>query len=418
MSLRKNTLWNLAGSGLPLIAAIAFIPYCLNQLGSEAFGILTLIWALIGYFSLFDFGVGRALTIEIGKLNSNRKRSDIACFMRAGLLLTLGSGLLGGLIMWFVAPYLAGGWLNISPVFQNDAQQAFQLAALGVVFATLASGLRGVQEGLEKFGAANITKMVMGLCTFSFPAVAILLHGPFLYPIVVYLVVARLLVLLLNAFQLRTYWADTGSCFLCDKIKSLFGFGSWVTLSGVIGPLMVYGDRFFVSAAVGANLLPLYAIPQEGLQRLLLIPGSFCGALLPRLSSLDAKDQKALFLKSYKRLALLMLAVCGIGAALAYPVLSIWLSTDFAARSINLVLILMLGIWINSIAMVPFTFLHAMGNARLTALFHVFELIVYIASLFYLVNALGLVGAALAWVMRVAIDWILLHRSVMKNLVN
>lgn len=85
--------------------------------------------------------------------------------------------------------------------------------------------------------------------------------------------------------------------FLCDKIKSLFGFGSWVTLSGVIGPLMVYGDRFFVSAAVGANLLPLYAIPQEGLQRLLLIPGSFCGALLPRLSSLDAKDRKR-FLKA------------------------------------------------------------------------------------------------------------------------
>lgn len=93
-------------------------------------------------------------------------------------------------------------------------------------------------------------------------------------------------------------------------------------------------------------------------------------------------------------------------------------SRFFAASSIISFLILMLGIWINSVAMVPFTFLHAMGNARLTALFHVFELAVYIVSLFYLVNALGLVGAALAWVMRVAIDWILLHRAVMKNLVN
>jgi len=65
VSLKKNTLWNLLGSGLPLIAAAACIRYCLQQLGKEAFGVLTLIWALIGYFSLFDFGAGRALTFEL-----------------------------------------------------------------------------------------------------------------------------------------------------------------------------------------------------------------------------------------------------------------------------------------------------------------------------------------------------------------
>jgi hypothetical protein len=64
MSLRNNTQWNLAGSGLPLIAAAALIPFMLHRLAmvtlTEAFGELTLIWAVIGYFSLFDMGVGRA----------------------------------------------------------------------------------------------------------------------------------------------------------------------------------------------------------------------------------------------------------------------------------------------------------------------------------------------------------------------
>jgi hypothetical protein len=32
MSLRHNTLWNLAGSGLPLIAAAALIPFMLQRL--------------------------------------------------------------------------------------------------------------------------------------------------------------------------------------------------------------------------------------------------------------------------------------------------------------------------------------------------------------------------------------------------
>lgn len=415
MTLRKNTIWNLVGSAVPLIAAVVFIPYCLDQLGSEAFGILTLIWALIGYFSLFDFGIGRALTCEIGKLGSESMKSQCVTVMRAGVVLTLVTGVVGGVVMWILAPYLATDWLGITPDFQADAQQAFQVASMGVVFTTIASGLRGAQEGLERFRIANINKIVMGLCTFSLPALAIALHGAFLYPIVVYLVAARLLVLVLNAFQLRDYLLGTGVGSLVGQFRSLYSFGAWVTVSGVIGPLMVYGDRFFVSAAVGATLLPLYAIPQEGLQRLLLIPGAFCGALLPRLSGLAAADRRTLFLKSYKRLALGMLLVCGIGAILAYPVLALWLSTDFAQDAIHLVLILMVGVWVNSVAMVPFTFLHANGNARVTALFHILELMVYLVSLFYLVHTFGLIGAALAWVLRVALDWMLLHWVVMRN---
>lgn len=415
MTLRKNTIWNVVGSVVPLIAAIAFIPYCLNRLGSEAFGILTLIWALIGYFSLFDFGIGRALTCEIGKLAPAGMIDKAVTAIRAGLVLTLMTGMAGGFLMWGLSTYLATDWLGITPGFQADALQAFQVAAVGVVFTTVASGLRGAQEGLERFKTANINKIVMGLCTFSLPALAIAVHGAFLYPIVVYLVAARFLVLVLNAYQLRDFLLGAGGGSIVGQFRSLYSFGAWVTVSGVIGPLMVYGDRFFVSAAVGATLLPLYAIPQEGLQRLLLIPAAFCGALLPRLSGFAAADKRALFMKSYKRLALGMLLVCGVGAVLAYPVLALWLSTDFAQDAIHLVLILMVGIWINSVAMVPFTYLHAKGNARLTALFHIGELVVYIASLFYLVHAFGLIGAALAWVLRVALDWMLLHGAVMRE---
>lgn len=398
-----------------MLAALIFIPYCLHRLGSEAFGILTLIWALIGYFSLFDFGVGRALTCEIGRRSPLTMKAEIVMVMRAGVLMTLVTGVLGAGAMWLLAPYLAGSWLAISPDYQSDATQAFQLAAVGVLFATMASALRGAQEGLEQFRLSNINKLVLGFCTFTLPALAIYLQGPLLTPVVLYLVLARGLIMLINVFQLRTYlWSDTSGSLLA-YCKSLYSFGAWVTVSGVIGPLMVYGDRFFVSAAVGANFLPLYAIPQEGLQRLLLIPGSFCGALLPRFSGLAPMERKALFLASYKRVALVMLGICVVCAMLAYPALSLWLSSDFARDSIDLVLILIVGIWINSVAMVPFTFLHAAGLARLTALFHVFELVVYVVTLFYLVREFGLVGAALAWVLRVTLDWILLHWSAVNN---
>lgn len=409
MSLRKNTVWNLLGGGLPLLAAVVCIPYCLNRLGSEAFGVLTLIWALIGYFSLFDLGIGRALTYEISRFRSNDPRKQISSVLRAGLLLTILTGLIGAVIMYMIAPSLANDWLKISPQIALDAQQAFELAAWGVIFTTIASGLRGAQEGLEQFKIANANKAILGIATFSLPALSVYLHGPILYPIVLYLIGARITVLLINLYQLRQFLLVTQHSTFLNNIKSLYSFGMWMTITGIIGPLMVYGDRFFVGAVISVDQLPLYAIPQEGLQRLLLIPASFCGALLPKLAGLNLDERSLLYSKSFKHVAWIMLIICSLCVLLAYPILSIWLGADFAKQSILLVCILAIGIWLNSMALVPYTFIHAVGNTKITAVFHMIELMLYGIVLYYLVHFFGLVGAALAWVFRVALDLMLLQ---------
>jgi O-antigen/teichoic acid export membrane protein len=107
-----------------------------------------------------------------------------------------------------------------------------------------------------------------------------------------------------------------------------------------------------------------------------------------------------------------MLAVCGLAAALAFPVLSVWISEDFAQQALPIVWVLCAGVWVNSLASVPYTLLHAMGNPRLTALFHLAELALYIGALWWLSSRYGLLGAAIAWAARVVLDWVLLHLAV------
>lgn len=69
----SSSLWNLAGSLLPLGAGLVAIPLLIGQLGLERFGLLSLAWLLVGYFSLFDFGLGRSLTRLVAeKLGSGR----------------------------------------------------------------------------------------------------------------------------------------------------------------------------------------------------------------------------------------------------------------------------------------------------------------------------------------------------------
>lgn len=57
--LARNVLWNLLGNGAPLLVALPAIPLLIEGLGTARFVVLTLAWMVVGYFSLFDLGLGR-----------------------------------------------------------------------------------------------------------------------------------------------------------------------------------------------------------------------------------------------------------------------------------------------------------------------------------------------------------------------
>src|SRR5260370_24492390 len=60
--LARNSAFNFIGQGIPFLAAFFAIPLLIRGLGTERFGVLTLAWMVICYFSLFDLGLARALT--------------------------------------------------------------------------------------------------------------------------------------------------------------------------------------------------------------------------------------------------------------------------------------------------------------------------------------------------------------------
>ena len=94
--------------------------------------------------------------------------------------------------------------------------------------------------------------------------------------------------------------------------------------------------------------------------------------------------------------------------ALAFPFFDIWLGTEFANNSSLILQILALGFLINSIASVPSSALQAIGRPDITAKLHMIELPIYLGILWWLVQAQGIIGAALAWIIRIIIDSTLL----------
>src|SRR5436189_3279930 len=101
--LARNTLYNLFGQALPVLVAVLGTPALLKGLGTDRFGILTLAWVVIGYFSLFDLGLGRALTQYVAERLGREQHHDIGPVVRRSLILITALGVLGTIFVAAIA---------------------------------------------------------------------------------------------------------------------------------------------------------------------------------------------------------------------------------------------------------------------------------------------------------------------------
>src|SRR6266852_5985624 len=104
--LARNVIWNLIGNGAPMIVAVFSIPILIRELGKERFGVLALAWALIGYASLFDLGLGRALTQLVAKKLGAGEDREVPALVWTSLLLMLFLGMAGAFVAVSLSPWL------------------------------------------------------------------------------------------------------------------------------------------------------------------------------------------------------------------------------------------------------------------------------------------------------------------------
>lgn len=95
--------------------------------------------------------------------------------------------------------------------------------------------------------------------------------------------------------------------------------------------------------------------------------------------------------------------------------IGIWLGSEFAEKSAVVASVLAVGILFNSMAQIPHAYIQASGDARSTALIHVFESAFYIPTLLFLMHLHGILGASIAWMLRALLDLVLLNARAMRK---
>jgi O-antigen/teichoic acid export membrane protein len=426
--LARNSVWNLLGYGLPLVVALAVIPVLTRELGPARFGVLALAGVVVALVA--EVGFWRAVAKFGAEAVAQGDGPRLGRVVRTTAFAQLALGLLGGVALWLAADWVALQVVS-EPRHQAETAGVARVLALMLPLVTLGAGFRAALEAAQRFGLVNLVRVPLNMGTFLLP-LAGLLAGWGLVGILWLLLASRAVALVLFlalAWRLVAELSPPGEAVddpagagaAGGRTASVEGraatvrilaYGGWTIASSAVSVVLGYLDRFLLAGLVSAAAIGYYTPPLELTTRLLIIPAAAVATLLPAFSALvvagSPEEWSRRFSQALKVVALAIGPVLVILAAFAPEVLGVWVGAEFAAVGALPLRVLALGVFFSALAHILVSLLQGVGRPDLVARVHVVELAIYAPVLWWLIAGWGVVGAAVAWTVRAALDLALL----------
>ena len=394
----KNTVLNAAGLVIPGLLFIPAAAYLARTLGVEQFGLLLLMYAMLGYSGIFDAGMTRAVIRKIAQ-SKTKDEDDFIMGTALGAVLVI-SAIPVFLVLFFSDDIAV--WLKVSENYTADTVAGLKLLALVVPFFLITVVAFSYLEGKEEFLKLSFYKVITGAVMATAPAIAVY-NDASLVSAVLGLLGARIFTAILAIFSLNMSIGIRNLKFDKKVLIDLVTFGGWISLSNIISPVMVYMDRFILSNSVGAASVAFYNAPSDLIEKISVLPGALARTIFPLFSRLGSHIEYEK--KIYFGLVIVLIILLAPLFLMAESIMDLWLGEPYGLQSSFILKILIIGFFFNALAQIPFAAIQAKGHSRFTALLHLTEVAPYLLLLFYLVDILGLVGAAYAWAARVIIDF-------------
>jgi len=406
-AIAKNTIYNLLGNIIPVIFAVAFIPPLIKGLGTERFGILSLAWMIIGYFSFFDFGIGRGLTKIVAERIGLNQTEQIAKIFWSSVFLMIAVSVIAAITISFFIPSIAS-LFNISAKYKQETINTFFLLTFSIPIVTTMAGLRGMLEAYQKFAIINLLKVFLGAITFLGPLLVLMISNS-LFWIVAFLISTRIIIwffYLVQCFKVSSEIRNNIK-FDLNSIKPVLRFSIWITLGNLIVPIIMYSDRFLIGILISATAITFYITPYELVTKLMMIPVALTGVLFPIFSAgffSNPENTKKIFLRGVKFTFLIMYPFVFFIVTFAYEGIYLWLGNEFAINSSLILQLLALGILMNSMSLIPNIFFQGIGKPKIPTLINLVEFPVYLMAMWFSIKNFGINGAAFTFMAMATID--------------
>jgi O-antigen/teichoic acid export membrane protein len=404
----RNVSWNITGNIAPLLLALVALPLLIDGLGTARAGVLFLIWTVLNYFNLFQFGLGRALTKFIAERLGEGNEREVSSLVWTGTLLMVILGVIATVSMYLLAPWLVHHQLKVPEELREETVQAFYVFGLAMPAIISVAAFKSVLEAYQRFGLKNGLQVALGILNYA-GLLFIVLFSQNLVPLSWFVAAGALLAwivhLVVCARVAPTILRDI--TFSRSVLGPLVTFGGWDTVRSLVQPIIMYSDRFFIGSLVSVAAVAYYTTAYEVVTKLWVLPTSLVGVVFPAMAMSLVQDRsraKRIYEAGVKICFLALYPAVLLCVLFAKDVLLLWLGAEFAEKSTAVFQITAIMILVNSLAHVPMTTIVASGRPDVTAKLSIIEAIILVPTMWWAVDRYGIVGAAVASLARVALD--------------
>lgn len=415
----RNSLYQLCTQVLLLAVGLFTSPYIVHTLGLNLYGILVLVGITTNYFAVVELGLGQATIKFLADSSSRKDWLEFTRIFWTSSLSYLVLGLVGATAMVVCTPALIF-LLKIPTETREFATKAFLVSSIALVVSLQVGLTSSVIRALERFEWLSRIGVTIGIAQSLF-TVVLLYFGYSLVGVMIGSAALQVMALIAYSLLVHALVPELGRpTWDRETFRRLAGFGTYVSVSQVIGPLLVNLEKFILSSLVAVAVVTYYTVPYNVVNALSLFPTSIAVVVFPAFSRLHTEGKidnaRELYIRGTKFLFGSIVPIAIVIGVFAHQILTLWMGVAFGNNSARVMQVLAFALVVSAVSSLPYQFLQAIHRPDLTAKFHILELVIHVPLCFALIGAFGLTGAAIAWAVRVTLDFALLVKTATKHM--
>jgi len=402
---KRNLAANVAGKAWSAAISLAVVPVYLHILGIEIYGLIGFYVSMTAVLSLLDLGLGTALNRQFAQYSvTPGKEAGMGDLLRTLEVIYWLVGIAVGAAVVAAAPWFALHWFQSSRLHAEDLAEIIILMGIALACqwprALYSGGLLGMQKQvLQNTVSVFFVTLLNAGGVLVIWKVAPTLHAFLSWQIVVNLsesvVTGAILWKSLPRARRRPH-------FDAALLRTVWRFAVGMAAISVTAVALTQLDKIILSKILTLEAYGYYMLAWRLTTGLYYIVLPANTAFFPRFSQLvalgDKNELARLYHRSVQFLSVALLPITVMFVLFPEPILTLWTwNPVVAARSSDLLALLVLGTALNGLMNLPLALQLAYGSTRLMFFYNLVAVVAMGPLIYRLTFIYGVAGAAWLW---------------------
>jgi O-antigen/teichoic acid export membrane protein len=406
MTMNKNSVYTLLSLLVPSLIALVTIPFYIKIIGLEQFGYLSLMWIVIGVFGFFDLGLSRAATFRIAITTDQLESQTV---VGSVMLMGVVSSLVAAPVVWVCSHLYITFAINVGFLLNQKLHIVIIILSMLVSVNIMSTIIMGILQGVSNFLASSSINIINSISNQVIPLLFAIYISKDLVYIVASILISRIIILIVSVYLVARLVAHCRLWLASWRTAvDMLAFGKWVMASSILGPLILYADRFVVGGVAGPHAIALYSIPFQFAQRMSLISNSIGSAAMPGLSKMNEDNAIESIERIFSTLLIICLIIFTVSALMSNLFFRNWLPLSSTSEVASIFIILVAAFSINCFTAITHFYVSSRAKPSIITRSMIIEFIPYLILLFVMSSTFGIIGAAWSFLILCTVDFVII----------